>query len=120
MTDAQNATTDEAQPSSTPQSSPKSFADFGVRQDISDALAAVGIVSPFPIQEMTLPVALAGHDIIGQAKPVPVKPSGSVSPRFSVWWAVTTISGVHCRSRGHLRHLSWYPPASLQFRWVTI
>ena len=68
MTDAQNATTDEAQPSSTPQSSPKSFADFGVRQDISDALAAVGIVSPFPIQEMTLPVALAGHDIIGQAK----------------------------------------------------
>ena len=68
MTDAQNATTDETQPSSTPQSSPKSFADFGVRQDISDALAAVGIVSPFPIQEMTLPVALAGHDIIGQAK----------------------------------------------------
>ena len=68
MTDAQNATTDEAQPSSTPQPSPKSFADFGVRQDISDALAAVGIVSPFPIQEMTLPVALAGHDIIGQAK----------------------------------------------------
>ena len=68
MTDAQNATTDEVQPSSTPQSSPKSFADFGVRQDISDALAAVGIVSPFPIQEMTLPVALAGHDIIGQAK----------------------------------------------------
>jgi len=68
MTDAQNATTDEAQPSSTPQSSPKSFADFGVRQDISDALAAVGIVSPFPIQEMTLPVALSGHDIIGQAK----------------------------------------------------
>ena len=68
MTDAQNATTDEAQPSSVPQSSPKSFADFGVRQDISDALAAVGIVSPFPIQEMTLPVALSGHDIIGQAK----------------------------------------------------
>ena len=68
MTDAQNATTDEVQPSSTPQSSPKSFADFGVRQDISDALAAVGIVSPFPIQEMTLPVALSGHDIIGQAK----------------------------------------------------
>ena len=28
----------------------------------------MGIVSPFPIQEMTLPVALAGHDIIGQAK----------------------------------------------------
>lgn len=47
---------------------PKSFADFGVRQDISDALAAVGITSPFPIQELTLPVALSGQDIIGQAK----------------------------------------------------
>ena len=46
----------------------KSFADFGVRQDISDALAAVGITSPFPIQELTLPVALSGQDIIGQAK----------------------------------------------------
>lgn len=47
---------------------PKSFADFGVRQDISDALAEVGITSPFPIQELTLPVALSGQDIIGQAK----------------------------------------------------
>lgn len=46
----------------------KSFADFGVCQDISDALAAVGITSPFPIQELTLPVALSGQDIIGQAK----------------------------------------------------
>lgn len=47
---------------------PKSFADFGVRQDISDALAEVSITSPFPIQELTLPVALSGQDIIGQAK----------------------------------------------------
>jgi superfamily II DNA/RNA helicase len=45
-----------------------SFADFGVRQEIVDALAAVGITHPFPIQAMTLPVALQGHDIIGQAK----------------------------------------------------
>ena len=28
----------------------------------------MGIVSPFPIQELTLPVALSGADIIGQAK----------------------------------------------------
>jgi superfamily II DNA/RNA helicase len=32
------------------------------------ALEAVGITSPFPIQSLTLPVALHGHDIIGQAK----------------------------------------------------
>jgi superfamily II DNA/RNA helicase len=45
-----------------------SFADFGVRPEIVEALAAVGITHPFPIQAMTLPVALQGHDIIGQAK----------------------------------------------------
>ncbi|RLY94572.1 DEAD/DEAH box helicase [Kocuria tytonicola] len=45
-----------------------SFADFGVRQDIVAALAAHGITSPFPIQAMTLPIALSGQDIIGQAK----------------------------------------------------
>ncbi|MBO3094059.1 DEAD/DEAH box helicase [Cellulomonas dongxiuzhuiae] len=45
-----------------------SFADFDVRPEIVAALAAAGITQPFPIQAMTLPVALAGHDIIGQAK----------------------------------------------------
>jgi len=39
-----------------------------VRPETADALEAVGIVEPFPIQQMTLPVALAGTDIIGQAK----------------------------------------------------
>ncbi len=33
-----------------------------------EALEAVGIMHPFPIQALTLPVALHGHDIIGQAK----------------------------------------------------
>jgi superfamily II DNA/RNA helicase len=46
----------------------RTFAEFGVHPDIVEALRRVGIVSPFPIQAMTLPVALAGHDIIGQAK----------------------------------------------------
>ncbi|MGW9403078.1 DEAD/DEAH box helicase [Arthrobacter sp. NPDC055585] len=44
------------------------FADFGVRSEIVDSLAEAGITHPFPIQSMTLPVALGGHDIIGQAK----------------------------------------------------
>ena len=44
------------------------FADLGVDDEIVAALAAVGITHPFPIQAMTLPVALGGHDIIGQAK----------------------------------------------------
>ena len=47
---------------------PQTFADFGVQAEIVRALADVGITHPFPIQALTLPVALAGHDIIGQAK----------------------------------------------------
>ncbi|NLG22086.1 MAG: DEAD/DEAH box helicase [Actinomycetales bacterium] len=46
----------------------RTFADFNVHGDIVQALAEGGIVHPFPIQAMTLPVALDGHDIIGQAK----------------------------------------------------
>ncbi len=44
------------------------FADFPIRPEIVEALAEEGITTPFPIQAMTLPVALSGHDIIGQAK----------------------------------------------------
>ena len=63
------ATTDapEAAAETTPAVQP-TFADFGIRADITDALTDAGITHPFPIQAMTLPVALAQHDIIGQAK----------------------------------------------------
>jgi superfamily II DNA/RNA helicase len=56
-----------AAPSSVQATNP-SFADFEIRPEIVAALAEVGITHPFAIQAMTLPVALAGHDIIGQAK----------------------------------------------------
>ncbi len=36
--------------------------------EIADALERVNIVTPFPIQEMTLSVALMGTDLIGQAR----------------------------------------------------
>ena len=36
--------------------------------EIADALERVGITTPFPIQEMTLSVALMGTDLIGQAR----------------------------------------------------
>lgn len=50
------------------QEAPETFADFNVRADIVESLAEAGIVHPFPIQAMTLSIALGGHDIIGQAK----------------------------------------------------
>ncbi len=44
------------------------FTDLGVDQDIADALSAKGIDEPFAIQTQTIPLALSGQDIIGQAK----------------------------------------------------
>jgi superfamily II DNA/RNA helicase len=44
------------------------FSDLGVSPDLVDALTSAGIDSPFPIQEQTIPVALTGQDIIGQAR----------------------------------------------------
>ena len=44
------------------------FAELGVRDEIVSALTADGIERTFPIQAQTLPLALGGQDIIGQAK----------------------------------------------------
>ncbi|HRN29902.1 MAG TPA: DEAD/DEAH box helicase, partial [Terrimesophilobacter sp.] len=44
------------------------FTALGVDQDMVDALAAKGIIEPFPIQSQTIPLGLSGQDIIGQAK----------------------------------------------------
>ncbi len=44
------------------------FLELGVDQDMVDALASKGIIEAFPIQEQTIPLALTGQDIIGQAK----------------------------------------------------
>jgi superfamily II DNA/RNA helicase len=44
------------------------FAKLGVRDEIVRALAEKGIEHSFAIQELTLPLALAGDDLIGQAR----------------------------------------------------
>ena len=49
-------------------SSAKTFRDFGIAEPICAALEAEGITTAFPIQALTLPVALDGHDLIGQAR----------------------------------------------------
>lgn len=45
-----------------------SFAQLGVAAEICDGLATRGITHPFAIQELTLPLALDGRDLIGQAR----------------------------------------------------
>ena len=44
------------------------FSELGVCEPIVQALAEVGILRTFAIQEMTLPIALGGSDLIGQAR----------------------------------------------------
>ncbi|MGE2690949.1 DEAD/DEAH box helicase [Mycolicibacterium pulveris] len=44
------------------------FAELGVRDEIVQALREDGKEHPFAIQELTLPLALAGDDLIGQAR----------------------------------------------------
>ncbi|OBJ69257.1 DEAD/DEAH box helicase [Mycobacterium sp. 1274756.6] len=46
----------------------QTFAQLGVREEIVRALAERGIERPFAIQELTLPLALSGDDLIGQAR----------------------------------------------------
>jgi superfamily II DNA/RNA helicase len=74
-TDPENDTqtdpeTDQATPdvAAAAPAAPKTFTELGVDPAIVEALAADGIITAFPIQELTLPLALAGSDLIGQAK----------------------------------------------------
>ena len=45
-----------------------SFADLGLSPQVLEALKEVGYESPSPIQAATIPVLLAGRDMIGQAQ----------------------------------------------------
>ncbi len=45
-----------------------SFADLGVADDLRSELARQGIEHPFPIQQLAIPDALAGHDVCGKAQ----------------------------------------------------
>ncbi|MDR1448103.1 MAG: DEAD/DEAH box helicase [Candidatus Ancillula sp.] len=46
----------------------KKFEEFGIKSETVESLKEVGIEYPFEIQELSLPIALEGRDIIGQAK----------------------------------------------------
>jgi superfamily II DNA/RNA helicase len=45
-----------------------SFSDLGVSPDFVSALEEMGRTSPFPVQALTIPDALAGRDVCGKAK----------------------------------------------------
>ena len=64
-----NTATDTPETETLEAETPKtSFADLGVREEIVRALREDGKEYPFAIQELTMPMALAGDDLIGQAR----------------------------------------------------
>ena len=44
-----------------------SFEELGISTSVMKALKEIGIESPFPIQESSIPFILKGMDVIGQA-----------------------------------------------------
>jgi superfamily II DNA/RNA helicase len=46
----------------------KTFAELGVDDDVVATLAGHNITEPFPIQALAIPLAIKGHDLIGQAR----------------------------------------------------
>jgi superfamily II DNA/RNA helicase len=65
------------------------FAELGVRDEIVRTLRSVGIERTFAIQELTLPLALAGDDVIGQARTGTGKTLGFGVPLIQ---RITTVS----------------------------
>jgi superfamily II DNA/RNA helicase len=68
VTDTSTSAEAAGEETSTEEAVRHTFRDLGVMPGICDALDRKGITHPFPIQEMTLSVALGGADLIGQAR----------------------------------------------------
>jgi superfamily II DNA/RNA helicase len=51
-----------------PSAAQTTFAELGLPTALIDALAATGIIAPFPIQAATLPDTLSGRDVLGRGR----------------------------------------------------
>ena len=68
---------------STTEQSVASFGDLGLSAAVLEALAMVGYESPSPIQAATIPVLLAGQDMLGQAQTGTGKTAAFALPMLS-------------------------------------
>jgi superfamily II DNA/RNA helicase len=86
-----------AGPGRGPQPGAVTFESLGVPREVAAALAGTGITTPFPIQAITLPDALAGRDVLGRGR------TGSGKTLAFAIPLVTVLAGGHtmaCRPRG--------------------
>ena len=84
------------------------FSDFGISEAICSGLAAAGIVTTFPIQALSLPLALRGQDIIGQARTGTGK---------TLAFGIPLLELIGDGPKGAPGLWSWCPPASWPSRW---
>ena len=47
---------------------PLTFADFKLNKQLLTAVAEAGFTEPTPVQQQTIPLLLAGHDVLGIAQ----------------------------------------------------
>ncbi len=64
-----------------------SFETLGLRPETLASLARAGYKSPTPIQHQVIPLALAGHDVIGQAQTGTGKTAAFLLPFLNAWTA---------------------------------
>ena len=75
--------------------SPLSFEDFKLNKQLLDAVREVGYTKPTPIQAKAIPLALAGHDILGIAQTGTGKTAAYVLP---ILMKVKYAQGMHPRA----------------------
>jgi len=68
----------------------KKFDDFGLKDDILEALNTLHFTKPTPIQEQSLPYSLKGRDIIGVAQTGSGKTAAYVIPILQALWDAQT------------------------------
>ncbi len=86
------------------------FADLGIHDSITSALAEVGIVHPFAIQALAVPLAISGVDLIGQARTGTGK---TLAFGVSLLHRMVTISGGEKPAHGRPRALVVCPTREL-------
>ena len=70
------------------------FTDFGLHRSIEQNLATAGFTAPSPIQDQTIPLALAGKDVIGLANTGTGKTAAFLLPILNRLSKQRTISSV--------------------------
>src|SRR5579871_501326 len=93
-----------------PQTQPVAFNSLGLRPELVQGILEAGFVSCTPIQAQTLPLALAGRDVAGQAQTGTGKTAAFL---VALYQALLTRPAPPGRSRSAVRALIVAPTREL-------